>query len=108
LDETTSSNADSDIAVGRFGKNDFDETMRQSIQELVEEAWTSVLAPQKPDLAIYWTKNVRFYEIWGNLIASHALAMYYAKEGFMISMEDILENSNMQSQAALLLSRGKK
>lgn len=108
LDSTAASDADSVISVSQLGKDDVDEAGRQSTREVVEEAWISVLAPQKPDVAIYWTKEVPFYEVWGNLIASHALARYYTKERFMVSMEDILENSDMQSQAALLLSRGKK
>lgn len=107
LDSTTSSNADSDINFSRFDEDNVDEARRLSTRELVEEAWIFVLASQKTDLAIYWTKQVPFYEVWGNLIASHALARYYTKEGFMVSMEDILENSNMESQAALLLSRGR-
>jgi amino acid adenylation domain-containing protein len=108
LDSTTSSDSDSIISVSWLGRDDVDETRKHSTRELVEEAWISVLSSHKPDLAIYWTKQVPFYDVWGNLIASHALAKHYTKEGFMVSMEDILENSDMQSQAVLLLSRGKK
>lgn len=108
LESTASPDSDSGISVSSLGRDDIDETRKHSTRELVEEAWISVLASQKPDLVIYWTKQVPFYEVWGNLIAAHALAKYYYTEGFIISMEDILENSDMQSQAALLLSRGKK
>lgn len=106
--DSTSSDADSGISVSQFGKDDIDEAKGQSTRELVETAWISVLASQKSELSIYWKNQVPFYEVWGNLIASHALARFYTQEGFEVSMEDILENSDMQSQAALLLSRGKK
>ncbi|KAI9737590.1 MAG: hypothetical protein M1818_005594 [Claussenomyces sp. TS43310] len=108
LDSTTSSDSYSGISVSQLGKDGVDETRRQSIQEIVEEAWISVLARRKSDVAIYWTTRVPFYEVWGNLIASHALARYYTEEGFTVSMEDILENNDMQSQAALLLHRRQK
>jgi amino acid adenylation domain-containing protein len=107
LDPANSSNADSDLNFSQLSKDSVDETSKFTARKLVEEAWIIVLASQKEDLDIYWTKQVPFYEVWGNLIASHALARHYTKEGFTMSMEDVLENSSMQSQAALLLSRGK-
>ncbi|OBT53201.1 Nonribosomal Peptide Synthase (NRPS) [Pseudogymnoascus sp. 24MN13] len=78
-------------------------TESNTIKRLVEDAWMSVMSSQKEHLIEYWTNKKPFFDVWGNLIAATGIAKFYGAEGFSVSMEDILENPNMEAQAKLLL-----
>ncbi|KAI1873256.1 uncharacterized protein JN550_003509 [Neoarthrinium moseri] len=84
-----------------------DETNHTRVRQLVEKAWSSVLGCQQADLATCWANRVPFYNVWGNLIASYALARYYEREGSLVAAEDLLQNVDMQSQVALLFGQAK-
>ncbi|EFR01297.1 enniatin synthetase [Nannizzia gypsea CBS 118893] len=78
--------------------------LREGRRLLVEEAWADALGCQPEQLAIYWTESTPFYNVWGNLIAAYGLAKRYQANGISISMEQVLENPDMQSQVALLIN----
>ncbi|EGD92371.2 hypothetical protein H112_00033 [Trichophyton rubrum D6] len=77
---------------------------RESQKLFVEEAWADALGCQPEQLAIYWTERTPFYNVWGNLIAAFGISKRYQGNGISVSMEQVLENPDMQSQAALLIN----
>lgn len=73
------------------------------IRDLVRNAWVSELGCAQSAIEDLWAKSVPFYEIWGNLIASYALAKHFQRNGFAVSMEEMLQHADMKSQVTLLL-----
>ncbi|KAM5478013.1 NRPS cluster protein [Microsporum canis] len=80
------------------------EELRGRYKMLVEEAWINVMGCQAENLVAYWAGKTPFYNAWGNLIAAYGLAKRYQENGIPVSMEQVLENPDMQSQVALLIN----
>ncbi|XWW96040.1 hypothetical protein V2A60_004010 [Cordyceps javanica] len=82
---------------------DAESPQADEIRKLVRSAWVTELGCAPSAVEDIWAKNIPFYDVWGNLIASYALAKYFERHGFTISMEELLLHADMKSQAALLL-----
>ena len=78
------------------------------IRSLVQTAWAAELGCAQSALEDVWANNVPFYDIWGNLIASYALAKYFRRHGLTVSLEDVLQHADMKSQVNLLLRLKKR
>ena len=72
------------------------------IEEIVKDAWTSSMACEPTDLKTFSETHTPFFDVWGNIVASYALAKFYSRQGFDVAMEDILENPTMALQTAFL------
>ncbi|KAH6714878.1 hypothetical protein BKA61DRAFT_734232 [Leptodontidium sp. MPI-SDFR-AT-0119] len=70
-------------------------------KEIVMRAWASILSsgdqsPTEIDI------NVPFYDVWGSLLVASQFSEHYIREGFDVTMEEIIENPSMQMQTLLL------
>ncbi|OKL64608.1 hypothetical protein UA08_00560 [Talaromyces atroroseus] len=74
---TISSEADSCVSHDHLNIENLDDDLDDPIRKLVERAWTEVLVCQPVEGSTnYWTDQVPFYHVWGNLMASYGLAKY--------------------------------
>lgn len=73
------------------------------LRSLVQTAWVAELGCTESAVEQAWAKNVPFYDIWGNLIASYALSKHFQRNGHTVSMEDVLQHADMKSQVNFLL-----
>ena len=86
------------------------ESQRSVIQEVVAQAWTSILDPRAHGVPEPHVHNAAFYDLWGSLIPAAQLAMYLSRtlptrlgmDGLDIAMEDIIENPCMSKQFELV------
>ncbi|KEQ78403.1 amino acid adenylation, partial [Aureobasidium pullulans EXF-150] len=74
------------------------------VMKLVIEAWKSIIACSDEETRAYEAKDVPFYDIWGTLTAAWGFADFYRRAGYVTSMEAMIDNPTIASQAAVLFS----
>ncbi|MCJ1393829.1 hypothetical protein MMC18_006705 [Xylographa bjoerkii] len=72
------------------------------LQKIVEEAWKFILCCERSDLVKYREISTPYFEVWGSHIATYGLARSYCREGFEVTVEDVIESPTIALQVDLL------